>query len=446
MESEGQEQAIIDWIRRHLDAEVIGLERQPRWRPAWFVEAQRGSETLRLYVRGERVDARIGFDLNHEMRLQKLLHDHGIPVPRVHGWMDEPTAYVMDRVEGVEHLNETPVEARAGIMEGYMKALAQIHALDTTSFIEADIIRAGENSAPGRIGMEVYEKAYRANKKRPDPFLEFTLNWLRRNPPPASARESVILWDTGQFLHDHSRLQTLIDLEIGHLGDPMMDLAGFRMRAREIGFSDFDRLYGCYEAESGQRVNREAIRHHYFSFALCNQLAFHAALAEPPAGSDYMMNLRWCTETNLYAIEALADIVGVALEPVAEMPPSPAPTQPAHTLLVDWLRHFTPSDPQEAHQTRSAFRLARHLERASQIGLQVESADLDEASGLLGFRPDSSFSGDAALEKFIQVDDGAHDEALIHLFYRRLRRSLSLLGPKGSAIATHYPVPGVSLS
>ena len=35
-----------------------------------------------------------------------------------------------------------------------------------------------------------------------------------------------------------SALKAVIDLEIGHIGDPMMDLAGFRMRAREIGFDD----------------------------------------------------------------------------------------------------------------------------------------------------------------------------------------------------------------
>ena len=85
------------------------VERQPRWRPAWFVDATGPSETFSLYVRGERLDARIGFDLHHEMRLQDLLGSQGIPVPRVHGWIDEPTAYVMDRVDGVEHLNNTSI-------------------------------------------------------------------------------------------------------------------------------------------------------------------------------------------------------------------------------------------------------------------------------------------------------------------------------------------------
>ena len=57
MEASEQEKAIVDWLRRQLGAEVTRIERQPRWRPAWFVDAERGSESLRLYVRGERIDA-----------------------------------------------------------------------------------------------------------------------------------------------------------------------------------------------------------------------------------------------------------------------------------------------------------------------------------------------------------------------------------------------------
>lgn len=443
MQDSEQEKAIRHWVRDHLDAEVTRVERQPRWRPAWFVDATRHSETLSLYVRGERLDARIGFDLHHEMRLQDLLGSQGIPVPRVHGWIDEPTAYVMDRVDGVEHLNNTPEPSRGKILESYMKTLARIHSLEIRPFDAAGIIRAGSPENAGQVGMRIYEEAYRASKKRPDPFLEFALGWLHRNPPPMPSREAVILWDTGQFLHDHSSLKAVIDLEIGHIGDPMMDLAGFRMRAREIGFDDFEALYAVYERESGQPVSRSALRHHYFSFALCNQLAFHSALADPPPGSDYMMNLRWCTETNLYAVEALAEILDVELEPVAPLSPRPSVSQAAHTMLVDWLRRYSPADPVDAHQVRSAFRLARHVERVSQIGFETEQADLDELAELLGFRPDSHETGDRALEDFVLADGGRHDPELLRLFYRRLVRGLSLLGPEGSAMSTHFPVPRI---
>ena len=43
------------------------------------------------------------------------------------------------------------------------------------------------------------------------------------------------------------------------------------------------------------------------------------ALAEPPPGSDYMTNMQWCAETNIYAMEALAEILGIELEAVQKV-------------------------------------------------------------------------------------------------------------------------------
>ena len=68
---------------------------------------ERDGETLELVVRGDRTDMPLIFPLRHEMTLQSLLHDRDIPVPAVHGWIDEPMAYVMDRVGGQQHFENT---------------------------------------------------------------------------------------------------------------------------------------------------------------------------------------------------------------------------------------------------------------------------------------------------------------------------------------------------
>lgn len=44
--------------------------------------------------------ARHGFPLEHEMQLQRLLHERGIAVAELCGWIDEPRAYVVDVVLG----------------------------------------------------------------------------------------------------------------------------------------------------------------------------------------------------------------------------------------------------------------------------------------------------------------------------------------------------------
>jgi aminoglycoside phosphotransferase (APT) family kinase protein len=440
MRESPEAEKVSRWIEAELEARVVKMARQPRWRPVWFVDAERAGELQTFVVRGDRLDARIGFTLEHEMTLQRLLHEHGIPVAGVHGWIDDPRAYVMDHVRGEEHFGNASAAERDAAMDEYMGSLARMHALDVAPFAAAGILRADRPAEAGRIGMRVYEEAYRAVKKRPDPLLEFALGWLRRNPAPEPQRESVVLWDTGQLLHSEGRLRAMIDLEIGHIGDPMMDLAGFRMRGAEVGIGDFDRLYHVYAERGGQPLDFEAIRHHYFAFALCNQLAFHSALADPPPGSDYMMNLRWCIETNLYAIEALAEMLGVALEVVPVPSARTSSAAVAHAHGVGWLRNFDAGDEVRQNEARSAFRLARYLQRADEIGPAVEAADLADLQGLLGHRPADWQAGDEALEGFVLEDGGRHDAELVQLFHRRLHRALMTLGPEGSAIARHNPV------
>ena len=54
-------EAVSNSVERHLGVEVHAIERQPRWRPCWFVDAERNGEPLRIVVRGERIVA-VGSD------------------------------------------------------------------------------------------------------------------------------------------------------------------------------------------------------------------------------------------------------------------------------------------------------------------------------------------------------------------------------------------------
>jgi hypothetical protein len=95
----------------------------------------------------------------------------------------------------------------------------------------------------------------------------------------------------------------LLDLEFGHIGDPLADLAGLWVRNPFIPLGDVAALMRRYQDGSGALVDIVAVRWLYILWALSNQLEFHAALADPVPGSDYMLNLHWCIETNLMALE-----------------------------------------------------------------------------------------------------------------------------------------------
>ncbi|HVV76665.1 MAG TPA: phosphotransferase family protein [Mycobacteriales bacterium] len=433
---------ITRWLERDVGGRVVRIERQARWRPAWYVDLDHPDGPLSIYVRGDRLDSPSAFPLAHEMRFQSVLHREGIPVPRVLGWSDGPLAIAMERVPGRDSFDGTPDDERRTVMHDYVDALVRLHAIDVEAFSAADIVRAQDPAEAGLVGLRHFELvAYRALKKRPDPFLEFTLAWLARHRPDSRGRESAIVWDSGQFLHQDGRITAMIDLEFGHIGDPMQDLAGLWVRNPFLEFGDVAALLRRYEERSDTAVDLDAVQYHYILWSLSNQLEFHGVLAEPVPGADYMLNLSWCIETNLMALEGIATVLGVALPDVPEPEPIETGFGPAYQHLVTALEQADLGEGAVRYRNRMSVRLARHLARVDEIGTAVVAADLDDLAGLLGQRPASWADGEQALESFVLADNGQHDAELVSLFHRRLHRARMLNGPAGSWITQHRHAP-----
>jgi aminoglycoside phosphotransferase (APT) family kinase protein len=439
---------VSQWLNDNLDGTVVHIERQPRWRPVWFATMEASGSTHDYVVRGDRTDMELIFPLDHEMRFQQVMDDHGLPVAPVRGYIEAPcegvsAAYVMDTVAGEPYLVDAPEPERLSVMTQYMAALAQLHQLPLEPFLAANIVRADTPAESGTVGLARYEERYRRAKLFPDPLLEFGLAWLRRNPPNSQGREAPIAWDSGQFHHANGELVAILDLELAHIGDPMMDLAAFRMRETIGGFGSCAELYRIYEEHRGEPVDLDAIKAHHFAFTLSNRLAFSSALRAPQPESDLMTNLQWCRETDLFATEALAEIMGLDLPTVDVPDPRPTRARPAQEQLENVLRKVMFADDLnefEAYEIRKAFRLARHIQRSDEIADACDQADLDDLEVLLGHRPENWEAGDAELEAFVLADDGTHDAALVELFHKRGLRAHSLLGPAGSAMTTHHAI------
>jgi aminoglycoside phosphotransferase (APT) family kinase protein len=429
---------VIAWVESLRAGKVVSWGRQPRWRPMWFVDVDRDGATERIVVRGQRADVPMSFPLDHEMRFQRVLEEQGMPVPKVYGWLDDPIAYALEAVPGRPDFAGVAAEDRDTIVDEYLHALADVHALPIEPFIEADIIRGKSPDDAGYVGTRQFERVYRQMKVRPNPLMEFVLGWLKRHPLPESDRETPVVWDSGQFHHDGKHFGSLIDVELGHLGDPMMDLAGWRMRETVIPFGDFGQIYDRYAEISGRPVDMAAIQWHHLFFTLTNQLGFEGPLARPVLDTDYMTYAHWVSETNLHAIETMAEYLGLELEDVEIPQPTTSPVSGPHEHLSRSLRSIKVDDAYIKYQVRIAFRLARHLERFDQIGAEVVDQDRADLSALTGRAPVGWDECEELLEKFVLADDGTHDVELVVLFNRRWRRYKALMGPEGSAMAAHH--------
>jgi len=204
-------------------------------------------------------------------------------------------------------------------------------------------------------------------------------------------------------------------------------------------------LFRRYQERSGLPVDLVAVQYHYILWALSNPIEFHAVLAEPMGGADYMLNLHWVIESNLLALEGIADVMGIDLEDVEEPAPVRSPFGQAHRHLTRSLTELPPASGYDRYRLRMSVRLARHIERVEELGTAVVDADLDDLSQLLGHRPSSWEEAEIELERLVFTDEGHHDAELVRLFNRRLHRARMLCGPSGSWITQHRIVSQPSI-
>jgi aminoglycoside phosphotransferase (APT) family kinase protein len=100
------------------------------------------------------------------------------------------------------------------------------------------------------------------------PAFDLAFRWLEAHRPPAG--EPVLVhgdFRNGNGIVGPDGLRAVIDWELGHVGDPMEDLAWFCLRAWRFGhplpvggFGEYRDLLGPYTATTGRVVDAETFR------------------------------------------------------------------------------------------------------------------------------------------------------------------------------------------
>ena len=426
-----QWQRAFAWVERELGGEIVAFERQPRWRPAFFVDLVRDGETLPLYLRGERGELDHGANpFEFEAHVLEMMENEGLPVPHIYGIIPDPKMIVMDKVPGrIDLSTAESEEERVSVLNHYMELLAQLHSIDPKRFEEIGVKKPQNAQAAGFADLATWEAHYRAAKNRPEPIIEFVYGWLRRNVPTDRYEIACLQVDSAQFLFDQGRVTSFIDLELATLGDPAADLAGMRGRDLAEPLGPLAPAFEHYFEQTGARIPKAVIDYHTVRFNLATPTTCAPFVIEPPPAADYIQYLAWYWVWSRACVEVMADAMGITLPTPTTPEPAASPFSPAHGWLVDKLAEVrSRADGFVKYEVDTTWRTAVYLQRVESMWPAMEAEENAEIDALLG-RVTAPSAREADLETFVLEEGAAHEEALLRLFQKRCLSHEALFAP-----------------
>ncbi|MEJ6011130.1 phosphotransferase [Novosphingobium aquae] len=442
------------YLEDELGASQIELHKERRWRPVWRATMMRNGQPTELLLKGERTWLTHPYPLDYEKDMQRTLHENGVPIPAILGYCPEPAAIVMEWVRGGRDpgLIQQAIEQGSEMTEdrwqaslSYMEILARMHSIPPEKFVAAGALMPADDRAIALGNFELFHAMTGMNGIS-DPFIHFFAGWLRRNYPKGTSRVSFLTGDCGQFLSDGPEVTCILDVEIGHLGDPMRDLACYRGRHPIENMGDVPALFLHYEQASGQPLDYDAIAFHTVAF-LCE--AYYGpffGLHDMGRGGDWVESMVQIAVIGRRAVEALAEIIGLELDDITLPPPEATPLEDlALGKLIAELGRLPESDALPDWQRNVLASIPHYLKNRGHYRQWCEAADIAETAALTGSHPANVTEADAALTRFITAAGAEQDAALTRLFHRRfLRQCLIIAGadpaPDHIALAKMEPI------
>lgn len=429
------EQKLQSFVEAVTGGRVISMERQVRWRPAWFVNVERAGKTLHLHIRGDRNSDVLPFpELKREADILQVLEAHGIPVPHVWGVCPDPSAILMDAVPGTRDVSRAAsATERRSVARQYAAAVAAMHKIPVEEFVKRGLELPRDAAAIALAGITAYGPLYAKTKKKPEPLIELALRWLHANVPRHRTRAAFIQFDSGQFLFDGGRLTALYDFEFAMLGDPMTDLATMRMReSYEPLGAELHELYRDYAAAYGEAIDIPVLRYHNALFATVSCMQFAGAVADPQPGGPHAVYLEWDLALRRVLIKILAECTGVSVPTVTAPTDSGAQGAAVLRMLQDAIEQIDcPAGLPQAHK-QSALQLVEYVQHSAATATQMNRLACDEAAEFLGRSYVDVREREAALERFVQSARPEQFEMLLQYFARQIERQVSIFG--GTAI------------
>jgi hypothetical protein len=225
----------------------------------------------------------------------------------------------------------------------------------------------------------------------------------------------------------------------------MDDLALLRSRDMYYPIGDMRSCFELYAKLSGRPLDLDAVRYYTVKAMIIVPLSLAPVMENLDARTEHA---EWIAQYVCYertTAEALAEAMGIALEPLEIPDPEPGPRAPLYEILLENLRdEQLPAieDAYRAFRMRMTLRLARHLRNVDRLGPALDAQELDELGRLLGRRPASLREGRRALDRLVREQGPRREEELVRYFHRHALREQALMqGAMGMAEhATLQPI------
>lgn len=206
---------------------------------------------------------------NMEAKIQKIVKEYGAPVPEIIMEFSEGAeigeGYVMQSVGG-ETIprkilrDDSYKNIRNKLPYEIGKSLAQIHKTKLEKLQDLEKITFSESLEKLFIIYESFDQ--------PQPVFDLAFKWLE-NQKILDYEEVLVHGDYrfGNFIISEKKLESIIDWELAHIGNPMEDLGWLCVRSwrfgnvnkRAAGLGDVDELISGYEANSKIKIDKSQL-------------------------------------------------------------------------------------------------------------------------------------------------------------------------------------------
>ena len=430
-EDEPLSRELLEWIARTVGGRVVQIRRQARWRANYFVDVDApGLETVVLKAARaprhviERSALLSTFNSHREAVMLELLQDHDVKVPPYLGFHDDSRSLLMVKVEGSAQVHALGDRERMRrISRDFAEELASLHRLAVDDLDVTGDLRipsTAEELALGNFLEYAETDLDTVLRRRPhlaDPLLTLARSWVRRRVPAFDRPAAVVQGDCGpdQFLFAGDRVTAIIDWELGHIGDPMLDLGAIRLRECLYPAGMFPFVLERYR-ELGMPVDDQAIRYYTVVTILFTLFGtFGGTVRLDPRNEEVIVQLWWQVALRRALCEAIAEFEDIQLTL-----PEPLGTQDSadvrlHELLADRIHQLAGRNVEWAGELRSTLALAdaivnegrgrgaRAADNLEDLEACLDSAPLDVGQGLRALGRAIAAGPDADFERRLQT-------------------------------------------